>query len=124
MVFDPSRQLICAADADELDRSRQTLRGRLDEAGVHPAIAREMMLAFTEVATPRAAVADDSKVISDLAISRDELVLRVQTSSALCGTPRETGEQDLMLHLLADDVTRVVDGDQVAITVRKRRLGR
>lgn len=124
-MFDPSHQLVCAADVDELDAVRRQFRGRLDDAGVHPAIAREMMLAFTEIATPRDnGTTDGVKIVSDLAITHEDLVLRVQTAVSLVGSERDSGEQDLMLHLMADEVQRVVDGDQVVVTVRKRRLGR
>lgn len=124
-MFDPSLQVVCSAETDELDATRRILRRRLDEAGVHPVISREMMLAFSEISTARETGSTDGvKVISDMAITSDELVLRVQTAVTLIGDERAAGEQELMLHLMSDSVERVVDGDQVVITIRKRRVGR
>ncbi len=124
-VFDPGLQIVCGSDRDELDATRRALRARLDEAGVHPAISREMMLAFTEITTPRADYPPEAKVTADLEIGDDELVLRVQLSAALVADARQSGEQDLMLHLLGDKVSRVDDADHgTVVTVTKRRLGR
>ncbi len=124
-MFDPSHQLVSSADVDELDAVRRAMRRRLDDAGVHPVLSREIMFAFSEITIPReTGTTDGVKVVTDLAIRREELVLRVQTANDLAGSDRERGEQDLMLHLLADDVQRVIDGDDVVVTIRKRRLGR
>ncbi|NOX29708.1 MAG: hypothetical protein GXP35_06635 [Actinobacteria bacterium] len=118
-------QIVCGSDRDDLESTRRVFRARLDEAGVHPAISREMMLAFTEITTPRADYPPEAKITADLEINKDELVLRLQLSAALVADARQSGEQDLMLHLLGDKVSRVVDADQgTVVTVTKRRLGR
>ncbi len=125
VVFDPSMQVVCACDPHELEGARRTLRSRLDAAGVHPVVAREMMLAFAEITIPRTDSPPEAKITADLAVGQDELTLRVQLSASLVADQRQSGEQDLMLHLLADSVNRLTGPDgSCSITVSKRRVGR
>lgn len=115
----------CGTSDEELASARRIIADHLDAEGVHSAIARDVVLAFAELTTPRTGGRPDAKISVGLEIDRDEIKLRVHSSSAMVADQHESGEQDLMLHLLGDRVDRAVAEDgTTAITVTKRRLGR
>ncbi|MCP3938584.1 MAG: hypothetical protein GY708_24820 [Actinomycetia bacterium] len=120
-----AEEFTCGTADEELESARGLLSERLETAGVHSSIARDVVLAFVELTTPRSGDRPDSKVSVGLDIDSDEIRLRLHSSTAMMRNQHESGEQDLMLHLLGDRVDRVVAEDgTVAVTVTKRRLGR
>lgn len=120
-----SEDFTCGTSQEELASARRIIADHLDSEGVHASIARDVVMAFGELTTPRSGDRPDAKISIGLDVNIDEICLRVHSSTSMMQNQHEAGEQDLMLHLLGDRVDRVVAEDgTTAVTVTKRRLGR